>query len=63
MAPKAQVLSENLFTEEQKSIAKRVFMNRLGNYLENQSSRNETSELTTLTMNKLAKQAAKIENS
>ena len=62
MAPKAQVLSENLFTEEQKSIAKRVFMNRLGNYLENQSSRNETSELTTLTMNKLAKQAAKMES-
>ena len=35
IGPKAQVLTENLFSEVQKSIAKRVFMNRLGNYLDN----------------------------
>lgn len=64
MAPKPVVLAQNLYNDQQKAIAKRIFMNRLGKYFESHHNNESSFELSTQGVNSmqfLSKQVTKIE--
>ena len=59
---KHNVLTDNIFSDEEKKRAKRIFMNRLNVYLEAQANNQTSFDVSTLGLSKLSKRVTQVES-